>query len=273
MARFTGFFTTVCLVFSVMTTSLEGSDRLFVPALAELVTGANQSRWQVEMRVFNSGTTPQEVRFVEYYPWIGGSCEGRDPVMLSPGEAAVIREFGCSPGSVSAAELQAGDNLTLEVVLTNTSGPQDPCCHTGFSTHIPVIRADEAYTTNLALPNLPLPWMPGSNEFQPEHLIRHNMLIVNPNDSPTTVTYHLPNNGFSRDVDGVVHVPARSSLQVNDLFYPEPQQIGGPSTQLPPGYYNLSITSEYPVAIIDSQVDNVNNDATLFVAVPISEAP
>ncbi|HUF17075.1 MAG TPA: hypothetical protein VMS12_03405 [Thermoanaerobaculia bacterium] len=273
MGRFIGFFTTVCLLLSGITTSLDGSDRVFVPALADLVTGANQSRWQVEMRVFNSGTTAQEVRFVEYYPWIGGNCEGRDPVMLAPGEAAVIREFGCSPGSVSAAELQAGDNLNLEIVLTNTSGPQDPCCHTGFSTHIPVMRADKAYTTNHVLPNLPLPWKPGSNEFQPEHLIRHNMLIVNPNDSPTTVTYHLQNNGFSRDVDGKVQVPARSSVQVNDVFYPEPQQIGGPSTQLRPGYYTFLIASEHPVAVIDSQVNNVNNDATLYVAVPIAGAP
>jgi hypothetical protein len=228
-----------------------------VPAFAEKVPGKGGSIWQSELRLYNRSQQAQTIRVERLLPADGITCSGFTPMTMPAGSLAQIRSLGCPTGAASAVEISADDAVDIASVITNLGGiPQDPCCLAGFTQNIPVLPTINAYSLSRTVANLQIPVV----EFR--NIGRHNLIFVNPNDVPVSVTLRYFNDsGASTDLfrNTNVTLSPRSYGQLNDVL----PQLSVPFT--PPvirGYWRIEASAAMPFYFLDSYVDNATNDAT-----------
>ncbi len=186
-----------------------------VPVFAEKVLGKEGSIWQSELRLYNRSQQAQTVRVERLLPGDGVMCAGFVPITMQPGTLAQIRSLACPAGAAAAVEITADDTIEIAIVITNFGGiPQDPCCLAGFTQNIPVLPTSNAYSLSRTVANLQIPVV----EFR--NIGRHNLIFVNPNDTPLSVTLRYFNDaGASSDLfrNTNVTISPRRSMSLRQL--------------------------------------------------------
>lgn len=228
-----------------------------LPVFAEKVPGKGGSVWQSEVRLYNRSQQAQLIRVERLLPGDGVTCSGFAPITMPAGSLAQIRSLGCPVGAAAAVEIAADETVEIASVITNLGGiPQDPCCLAGFTQNIPVLPTISAYSLSHTVANLQIPVV----EFK--NIGRHNLIFVNPNDVPLSVTLRYFNDsGASTDLfqNANFTLSPRSYGQLNDVL-PQPNVSFTPPVIR--GYWRIEASATMPFYFLDSYVDNATNDAT-----------
>ncbi len=153
--------------------------------------------------------------------------------------------------------------MEIASVITNFGGiPQDPCCLAGFTQNIPVLPTATAYSLSRTVANLQIPVVGFRN------IGRHNLLFVNPNDLPLSVTLrYFSDSGTLADLypRTSLMLSARSYVQLNDVLPQINYPFTGPVIR---GYWRIEASAAMPFYFFDSYVDNATNDATTIESTP-----
>lgn len=254
------------VVLFVALTCLSGqAATLVLPAFAEHLNGANNSLWESELRIYNPTAARGTVAARAVFPYGAATCTGFSPVLVQPGALVQVRSIGCVGGGAAALELDADEGLDVTAITTNVaaSSKQDTfCCLSGFTEQIPLVPAAVAYRSAQTIAQLQVPALAS---FDP--LGRHNLGIVNPNDSPLVVRLAFydadghPSLLSLRFAESPVAVPPHSLFQLNDVL---PQYVGPFESPAFRGYFRVEIAGDQRFYAYDSYVDNTTNDATFL---------
>lgn len=219
--------------------------------------------WQSEVRINNPGSTTMQVNAAHSTPYGNVTCTTPSPIDVPARGMRQVRSVGCR-GGAAGVDVILDDTATIYSVITNIAGtPQTACCLAGYTQMIPIVQVRAAYANTHAFANLQEPGVGCQN------LGRHKIGIGNPGQQPAAINFRL------FDATGLeiaaspgpktVNVPAGALVQVNDVL----PQVSGPITCVTiTGWFRYEVTSDAPVYVYDSYVDNATNDATFIVSKP-----
>ncbi len=253
----------LCMTYLLAGTANAAKVTRLVPVFAEQVPGRDGSVWQSELRLYNRSQQAQAVRVERLLPGEGVTCRGFEPITMQPGTLAQIRSLACPSGGAAAVEISTDHSVEIASVITNLGGiPQDPCCLAGFTQNIPVLLTATAYSLSRTVANLQIPVVGIRDIGGIRNIGRHNLIFVNPNDVPLSVTLRYFNDsGAPTDLfrNNNFTLSPHSYGQLNDVL----PQLNLPIT--PPfirGYWRIEASATMPFYFLDSYVDNATNDAT-----------
>lgn len=234
------------------------ADRI-VPASAR-AAGRNGAFFQTDLRLLNASFTDSAAATLVFHPASGAASVSVE-VSLPPRRQAAYDDvlgslFGAPEGSSGPIRVVAPENVE---VSTRTYNVVDPCSNGTYGTWVPGLSPAAALRSG-AVPQVASSASPASGS-------RTNLVVVNPSAAVARVTISLhAGDGRLLGTAALPPVPTNGSFQ-GDLF-----DLAGAAGTTETNAF-LSFSSDQPVFVLATLIDNRTNDSAALLALPAPPPP